>query len=292
MLARLTGRTYEAVGSIVVLAGDRLVGMVPIERLLAADPQSQISALMDRDPPAVAPHTSQEHAAHAMIEHGESSLALVDGEGRFVGLLPAHPMLGVLIDEHEEDLARLGGYLVGSRQARSAAEEAIGQRLVHRLPWLLVGLVGAMASAVLVGAFDDELDANVLLAFFIPGLVYMAAAVGTQTQTVLIRAMAAGVTARAVLRRELLTGLVVGLIIGIAFVVFALIGWGDLEVALAVGVALFASSSLATLVAIALPVAIQRFGRDPAFGSGPLATVVQDLLSIAVYFAIIVLFLS
>jgi Divalent cation transporter len=113
----------------------------------------------------------------------------------------------------------------------------------------------------------------------------MADAVGTQTETALIRALAAGVTVRSVLRRELLTGLVIGIVIGGAFLAFALVGWGDLAVAVAVAlaVAMFASCSIATLVATALPAAFQRLGKDPAFGSGPLATVFQDLLSITVY---------
>ena len=78
------------------------------------------------------------------------------------------------------------------------------------------------------------------------------------------------------------------MIVGAAFVVFILAGWGDQDVALAVGLALSASCGIATLVAIALPAVFQRLGRDPAFGSGPLVTVVQDLASIGVYFAIAV----
>ena len=73
-----------------------------------------------------------------------------------------------------------------------------------------------------------------------------------------------------------------------AFLPFALLGWGDERVAVAVSLALLASCSIATIVAMALPWLFQRRGIDPAFGSGPLATVVQDLLSIAVYFAIAV----
>ena len=289
---QLVGRSFECAEEVVVLDGRRLVGLVTIERLIAASAETSITDLMDPDPPAVAPGTDRELAAHRMIEHGESSLVLLDESGRFQGLVPAHAMLEVLIEEHEEDLARLGGYLAGSRRARRAAKERVTQRLLHRLPWLLVGLAGAMCSALLVGAFERELSANVLIAFFVPGLVYMADAVGTQTETVLIRAMAAGVSARSVLAGELLTGVIVGAVVGSLFVVFALVGWGEADVALAVGLALFASCSIATVVAITLPAIIQRLGHDPAFGSGPLATVIQDLLSILVYFAVVVVIVS
>jgi magnesium transporter len=262
--------------------------LISIERLLAADPHAGVEEVMDADPPMVAPDTDQERAARQMLERHECSVAVVDADGRFVGLIPPYRMLRVLLNEHDEDLARLGGYLAGSTRARGAAEESVTQRLWHRLPWLLIGLLGAMGATAIVGGFKDQLEANVLLAFFIPAVVYMADAVGTQTETVLIRALSAGITVRSVLRRELLTGLVMGAVIGAAFLVFALIGWGDVDVAVAVAVAMFASCSIATLVAMALPALFQRLGLDPAFGCGPLATVLQDLLSIAVYLAIVV----
>ena len=285
--SRLVGQEFESVEDVAVLDGEKLVGLVSVERLLAAGADERIAEIMDADPPTIAPHADQRAAARRMVQRHECSLAVVDADERFLGLIPPHRMLAVLLDEHDEDLARLGGYLAGTRRARGAAEEPIGRRLWHRLPWLLLGLVGAMASAVIVGAFEHDLEANVLLAFFIPALVYMADAVGTQTETVLIRALAAGVTVRSVLRRELLTGLILGIVVGSAFLAFALAGWGDARVAIAVGLALFASCSIATMVAVALPAAFQRLGKDPAFGSGPLATVMQDLLSIAVYFAVV-----
>ncbi len=285
---QLAGRKFRCAEEVVVLDLGKLAGLVSIERLLAGDPDARIEDIMDPDPPRVAPDTDQERAARGMVDRHECSLAVVDADGRFLGLIPSYRMLRVLLEEHEEDLARLGGYLAGSTRARGAAEEPVAQRLWHRLPWLLVGLLGAMGATAIVGAFAHQLEANVLLAFFIPAVVYMADAVGTQTETVLIRALAAGVTVRSVLGRELVTGLVMGVVIGSAFLAFALVGWGDVEVAVAVALAMFASCSIATLVAMALPAAFQRLGVDPAFGSGPLATVFQDLLSIAVYLAIVV----
>lgn len=282
----IVGATYEAAVDVAVLDGDRLVGLVPIEALLAAPPATAIEALMDPEPPVVAPGEDQEMAAAVMCRKGEESIAVVDEEGRFVGLIPANRMLAVLLSEHEEDLARIGGFLAGSGRARSAAEESVRRRLRHRLPWLLLGLVGAMASALLIGAFEEELNKKILLAFFVPAVVYMADAVGGQTRVVLIRGLSVGVRIRDVARTELISGALMGAIVGAAFVPFALLGWGDGSVALAVGLALFASCAISTLLAMALPWTFQRFGADPAFGSGPLATVIQDLLSIAVYLAI------
>ena len=196
---QLVGRQFRCAEDVVVLESGRLVGLVSIERLLAADSNAGVEDIMDADPPKVAPDTDQERAARGMVDRHECSLAVVDADGRFLGLIPPYRMLRVLLEEHEEDLARLGGYLAGTARARGAAEEPVAQRLWHRLPWLLVGLLGAMGATALVGGFEQQLEANVLLAFFIPAVVYMADAVGTQTETVLIRALAAGVTVRSVL---------------------------------------------------------------------------------------------
>jgi magnesium transporter len=218
-----------------------------------------------------------------MVRRGESSVAVLNGAGEFAGLVPPHRLLRVLLAEHDEDVARLGGYLASTQRARQAVEEPVTRRLWHRLPWLILGLIGAMASAALVGAFEDELESKVLLAVFIPAVVYMADAVGTQTEALLIRGLSVGVTVRGVARRELATGLAIGLVVSVTFMAFALAVWGDARVALAVGLALLASCSIATLVAMLLPWLFQSLGRDPAFGSGPLATVIQDILSIVVF---------
>jgi magnesium transporter len=284
--AKLAGQGFESANDIAVLDRGALAGVVPMERLLAAGADQEIAEIMDGDPPVVGPRTDQELVAWSMIDRGESSIAVVDEAGRFVGLIPPNRMLGVLLAEHDEDLARLGGYLVGTTRARLAMQEPVGRRLWHRLPWLLIGLLGAMASVAIVGAYEAELEANVLLAFFIPGVVYMADAVGTQTEALLIRGLAVGVGLRSVVHRELITGLAIGIVIAAAFFPFAYVVWGETQVAVAVALALLASCSIATVVAMILPWAFQRLGFDPAFGSGPVCTVIQDLLSILVYFVI------
>ncbi|MDQ2675999.1 MAG: magnesium transporter, partial [Actinomycetota bacterium] len=193
-----------------------------------------------------------------------------------------------LLREHDEDLARVGGYSAGAARARDAAHEPILRRLIHRLPWLVLGLLGAMLSALIVNAFDDRLAQNLLVALFVPAVVYMADAVGTQTEALLIRAMASGVTVKSMVVRELGTGGIIGVVVGLSFALFAFVGWGDDRLAIAVGIALFASCTFATVLAMAFPALLDHFGQDPAFGSGPLATVAQDLASIVVYFGAVV----
>ena len=127
-----------------------------------------------------------------------------------------------------------------------------------------------------------------ILAFFIPGIVYMAGAVGTQTVTLVVRGLSIGITVREVVRQEVITGLLVALALGLATAPVALWRWGEAGVAVAVALALFAACSVSTLVALVLPWALNRLGTDPAFGSGPVATVIQDLLSVLIYFSVAV----
>jgi magnesium transporter len=284
LLVRLRGHEYDSASLVAVCDGELLVGVVAIERLLSAPQGSVVDMVMDGDPPTVAPDTHQEHVAWAAVQHGEPGIAVVDAHGVFRGLISAQSLLAVLLEEHDEDMARLGGYLGSASAARSASTERVGRRLLHRLPWLLVGLVGALLAAVIVGAFGEQLEDQVLIAYFVPGVVYIAAAVGMQTQTLAIRGLSLGVGIRRVAFRELVTGALLGLIL--ASLAFPLVwaGWGDITVAASVTVAMFAASAIATGIALLLPWMLQRLGKDPAFGSGPIATVIQDLVTVSVYF--------
>lgn len=285
----LAAGAYRYAGDIAVTDDEaRLLGAVPIEALLTAPADRPVADLMAPAEPSTGPEASSELLAHRIARSRGRAVWIVDDHARLLGAVPPDRVAAILVAEHDEDMARLGGYRAHDRTARVAAEEPLGPRLHHRLPWLLIGLAGAMGSTLIVSAFEEQLRQVVLLSFFVPAVVYMADSVGTQTETVLIRAMAAGVGVRDVYRRELLTGLALGLLIAALFFPFAAIGWGDSKVAAAVALALMASCSIATAVAMALPAIFQRLGKDPAFGSGPLATVVQDLLSIAIYFAIAV----
>jgi magnesium transporter len=211
---------------------------------------------------------------------------VVDGDGQLIGLISPRRMLKVLLQEHDEDLARVSGLLATSSSARIASEERVGRRLLHRLPWLALGLLGAMLSAWLVGKSEEQLTRTVQLAFFMPAIVYMADAVGTQTETLAVRGLSVGVSLRDFLAKELMAGTLIGLIIGALFLPFSLMLFNDAAVAATVSLSLLCSCAVASGVAMVLPWLLARLGKDPAFGSGPLATVIQDLLSLVIYLAI------
>lgn len=282
----LVGQRYESASHIVVCEGDKFLGILRIEDLLAAPADSLVGSLMDREAPVVGPGVDQEVAAWHAVRNEEAALSVVDREGRFVGIIPPHRLLAVLLSEHEEDLSRLGGFLKSTSAARTTSEEPVERRFLHRVPWLLVGLGGALLAADFVGWFEAQLQHKVMLAFFIPGIIYMADAVGTQTETIIVRGLSVGVAMRQMVGRELLAGLAIGLALAVVAGPLVWWRWGDADVALCVGLSLFAACSTATLAAMLLPWLFDAFGQDPAFGSGPLATVIQDLLSILMYFAV------
>jgi magnesium transporter len=282
--AGLLDRRFESAAHVAVCDSGRLVGIVRIEDLLAAAATTPLAEIMDGDPPVVVAGTDEEHAAWKAVRHGESALAVVDRDGRFLGVVTPRRMVEVLLTEHDEDLARLGGYLASTDSARHATEEPLFTRLHHRLPWLLLGLLGSLAAAALVSRYETTLEERVLLASFVPGIVYMADAVGTQTEALVIRGLSVGVRISQIVRRELLTGVLVGTVLCALFIAAGALLWDDRDVIVVVGLSLLAACSTATFVAMLLPWGLHRLGADPAFGSGPLATVVQDLLSLVAYF--------
>jgi magnesium transporter len=281
--ARLVGQRYESASHIVVCEADRFLGMVTIEQLLVAEADATMESLMDREAPVVAPGVDQEVAAWRAVRHGESALAVVDHRDHFVGVIPPHRVVAVLLSEHEEDLSRAGGFLTSTSVARTTSEEAVQRRFRHRIPWLLMGLAGALLAADLVGSFEAHLRVHVMLVFFIPSIVYLADAVGTQTETVVVRGLSLGVPMRRMVGRELLAGVLIGIALASVALPFVWWRWSDAALALAVGISVIAACSTATVAAMLLPWLFDALELDPAFGSGPLATVIQDLLSIWIY---------
>jgi magnesium transporter len=282
----LPGRWFESASHLVVCEGGRCRGVITVEDLLAAPADATVESVMDAGAPTVAPGIDQELAVSRAVRHHESALSVVDSAGQFVGIIPPHRLIEVLLAEHEEDLSRLTGVLRDSSAARMTSEEPAPRRFRHRLPWLLLGLLGALVAADVVAAFERPLEANLLVAFFLPGIVYIADAVGTQTETIVVRGLSVGVPMRRMVSRELLAGIAIGAALAAIAAPLVWWRWGATDIGLAVGLAVLAACSTATLAAMALPWLLDTFGLDPAFGSGPLATVVQDLLSIWIYLSI------
>jgi magnesium transporter len=287
LLARLAGQRFDcAEGICLVGPAGELVGLVPLTRLLAAAPDAKLADLALRPPPAAAPEADQETVASLAIRHGVAALPVVDGAGRLLGVVPPQALLEVLRHEHVEDLHRLAGIRRESMQARVALEAPPLRRVRDRLPWLLAGLAGSSVAALLVARFEETLRSRLALAFFVPGIVYLADAIGTQTEAIAVRGLSLShAPIQRLLLGELRTGILLGVVLGALSALPIWLWLGDLRLALAVGLALLGAGAVATTIGFAFPWLLARLGRDPAFGSGPLATVIQDVLSLAIYFA-------
>lgn len=157
----------------------------------------------------------------------------------------------------------------------------------HRLPWLVIGLFGGIMATMLAAHFEELLAQNIHLAFFIPIIVYMADAIGTQTQTVFVRNMG---KKREIFRKyifkELLLGIILGLLFGTIIGLFSFIWFGSIATSMTIGLAMFATMSTAPVLALIVPELIRKFHKDPAVGAGPFTTILQDLISLLIYFFI------
>jgi magnesium transporter len=211
-----------------------------------------------------------------------------DERQRLLGVVPAHALLEVLRHEHVEDLHRLAGIRHEQVWARDALEAPPLRRVRDRLPWLLTGLAGSSLAALLMSRFEATLQARVAISFFVPGLVYLADAIGTQAEAVAVRGLSLSQRPPGqLLLGELRTGLLLGAALGALSGAGVWLWLGTPRLACAVRVALFAASAVASSIGFAFPWLLERAGRDPAYGSGPLATVIQDVRSLAIYFAMV-----
>jgi magnesium transporter len=286
-VATLGGAKLGCTESLFVVDGEqRLLGAIRMRDLLCAPSGSRLDSLMG---PAttVHPGTDQEHVASHALHHGLTAVPVADGDGRLLGVVPPEALLQVLRREHVEDLHRLAGISREGRQARAALEEPPARRTRHRLPWLLVGLAGSTLAAMVMARFERVLDAQIAVAFFIPGIVYLADAVGTQTEAVAVRGLSlTALPLRRMIWGEVRTGALIGLLLGACSLAAVLAAFRNLSLAVTVATTVLVSSSVATTVGVGFPALLARLGRDPAFGSGPLATIVQDVLTLLIYFLI------
>ncbi|ODR96120.1 hypothetical protein AUC69_15210 [Methyloceanibacter superfactus] len=255
--------------------------------MLAAPSAAALSSLIVEDWPVVRPEIDQEHAATLAHDHRVSAVPVVAEDGRPLGLIPGLALLDVLAQEHHEDVHRLAGILKMGAKDRHALDDPPMLRAGRRLPWLLVGLVLSTGVTVLMAGFERALQANIVIAFFIPALVYLADAVGTQTEAVVVRGLSLEMRPLPpLLLGELATGALIGLPLALIAFLGIWLAYDDASLAGGVAISLFAASSIASVLGLLLPWLLARIGLDPAFGSGPVATILQDLLTIAVYFAV------
>jgi len=288
MIAALRDHPWEEVGHIYLVDDQAaLVGQVPIERLLQSKEQTTLDDLEGSPPIEVLPGDEAETVALRAVERHDADVAVVDNRRRLLGAIPIGRLLALLHEEHVDNFLRMGGV---SRIDHHHLSPTLQQTLTAvraRLPWLLVGLGGGFLAGGVASTFEASLKNEVALAFFLPLVVYMADAVGTQTETVLVRRLAYGdVPLWTQLTQEGLIGLSIGTIVAVVAAVGLWMWNRHVALALVVGTSLGVTAVVATIMASLLPMGLARLGADPALASGPVATVAQDILSVGIYLMI------
>lgn len=267
------------------------VGMVSIEKLYAASPADTMKKIMRKNIEAVTPYADQEEAAIIAIKNDLDAVPVVDSDGRFLGAIDHDGILKILHYESVEDFLRLSGIRT-EQLVVNIIKVRVLELVRMRIPWLILGLAGGMLATIIIDSFEQALQRELALAFFIPVIVYMSDAVGTQTETIFIRSLSLqAIEIKKYVIREALVGLIIALICSALIFIFTALYLRSLQIASIVSLAMLASIFAAVFIAVLIPWAFSKFKKDPAFGSGPFATIVQDVLSIIIYFVIATLVL-
>ncbi len=163
-------------------------------------------------------------------------------------------------------------------------KDGVGLLIRLRIPWLALGLIGGVAASFIVSRFEEVLSQNISLAFFLPVIVYMSDAVGTQTETIFVRDLAGGKAKfSSYLVKEFILGAVLGVAFGVLIGLVAYLWIGSTDIALTVGLAMATNVALAPIIALIVPEVLFKEHSDPALGGGPFTTIIQDLISIVIY---------
>lgn len=264
-----------------------LVGVVSLRDIFSGNEYDSVMKYVPEKMATVRPHTDQEHVALLALHQGIKAVPVVDRDGKLMGVVSGDVILRILHEESNEDIAHLGGFSRGA-MTDDIFKLSIKTSLWHRLPWLIVGLFGGMLTAGIVSGFEDVLARNIILAAFIPLIVYMADAVGTQMEAFIIRDLSVKPALsfkNYFVRQAVIVG-IIALIVSFLLFLLSLSWYGDQLVSLVLSIALFAAIVSSLLSGLTIPFLFHRLKLDPANASGPIATIIQDLLSVIVYFAV------
>lgn len=284
----LRGSVFECADTVFVTdAAGKLLGLVRINDLFA-DGRLKIGDIMKSEHESVRLDADQEQIAALAMRLKMIAVPVVDRNERLIGAVPPEALFRILREEHMEDLQVIAGITAHDDGPGAALDASILNRLSRRLPWLIFGLVASSVITVVMVQFEHALSANVAVAFFVPALVYIAGAIGSQAVSVSVRSLAAdNVQILPLLRDELIIGVGIGAALGVLASFGVLAVYGDQLLATAVGLAILSGGTMSAVVGFSLPWVFQKLGSDPAMGSGPICTIIQDVASLFIYFGLV-----
>jgi magnesium transporter len=261
-----------------------LVGVVPLRRLLVADPRTRILAVRSEDVVSVTPETDREDVARVVAKYDLVSVPVVDAQHRLVGAITVDDVVDILGEEASEDIFRIAG-----SDAAELERSSPRQMAMMRLPWILTTLLIEMLAALVIYYYDRTLAQVILLAAFIPVIQATAGNTGLQSVTMVVRGLATGHVRLdrwwEALRRQVQTTTIIG---AVCAVVVGTIGvlWHSPVFGLVVAVSMFASVNLSGAAGTAIPMISKRVGFDPALTAGPFQAALQDVLGVTIFLSL------
>jgi magnesium transporter len=273
---------------------ERLVGQIPLVRLLLNRADKKVADLVEEPIARVTPDVDQEEVANLFRKYDLVSLPVVNPDGKLLGRILFDDVVDVVHEEADEDALRQGG---------TSAEELLYRDKVLpiarvRLPWLGINLVGSMFSAFLLHLYEPVIEQAIIIAAFVPVITAMGGNVGTQSATILTRGFA---TDRVqfhdiprLLFKEFRVGVLMGVVCGAAVGLLAnlVFSRGHWMLGVVVFLAMVCAMTVAATVGTLAPAAMKRMGIDPAIASGPFVTTANDIIGIVIYMSAAMLFLE
>lgn len=284
----------ETIYDVYVTDGERrLLGTVTLRDLVLAKPETTVRDLMNPNPVYMRVDNDQEEVARAIEKYDLLALPVVDAEQRLVGIVTHDDVIDIIRREQTEDIHRMGA--VGQIDV-SYFRANFWNVAVKRGAWLAILFLGGTLTSVAIRRFDATLQTFQHLAWFLPLIIASGGNSGSQSATLVIRALALGrVTARdwgRVLRREFATSLLLGCFLGALGGLLVRL-WGlDAVSSLVVSLALFLVVLYGTIVGGLLPIALQKLGLDPAITSSPFISCLVDVSGIVIYLTVATLVLT
>jgi magnesium transporter len=267
-----------------------LLGVVSLRDLILSEPGQPLSEIMVENVFKVSAFDDQERVADAMARYDLAALPVVDRLSRMLGVVTIDDVVDVVIEEATEDAQKMGGVVP---LEESYFDTSWAEFVWKRGSWLVLLFIAQLLTATVIRQNQDFLAATVELVLFIPLIIASGVNAGSQSATLVIRAMAVGELKPGdwakVAGRELLIGLSLGIALGL--IGFAR-GWfagetvAPIAIATAVGASILAIVTLSTMIGSLLPLLIRRAGLDPAVSSTPFIASVVDVLGLIVYFAV------
>ncbi len=298
---RKFGRDRETLNVLyVVEPGGKLIDDLRMREVLLVEPETQVERLMDRQFVALNATDDQEEAIAVFRKHDRTALPVIDSQGILVGIVTVDDVLDVLEEEATEDIQKLGGMEALEEPYLNVSLLTLVRK---RSLWLVLLFFGQMLTATAMGFFEDELSRALVLAIFVPLIISSGGNTGSQAATLIIRALTLGEVRLKdwwrVMRRELLTGLIIGLLLGsLGFLRIAVVqgfsgNYGEHWplLGLTISLALMGVVLWGTLSGSLLPFLLRRMGLDPATSSAPFVATLCDVAGLLIYFGVAALVL-